>query len=47
MRDVLSEFRIVLLENYDSFLKQVITPFSTKLNVIFEKYSFMLPRHPY
>jgi hypothetical protein len=32
---VLSEIRIVLLENYDHFLKQVITPFSTKLDVIF------------
>lgn len=47
MRDVLSEFRIVLLENYDSFLKEIISPFSNKLELLFDKYSFILPRHPY
>lgn len=47
MRDVLSEFRIVLLEDYDTFLYQVISPFSNRLDVIFDRYSFMLPRHPY
>lgn len=47
MRDVLSEFRIVLLENYDSFLKEIISPFSKRLEQLFDKYSFILPRHPY
>lgn len=47
IRDVLSEFRIVLLEDYDSFLKELIQPFAKNLDILFEKYSFILPKHPY
>ena len=47
MKNILSEYHVIFLENYSRDLIEIIKPFKLNLEEFFEKFPFFLPQHPY
>lgn len=47
LENVLQEFKVILLEDYETFLRQFLSNFPNKILQVIERYNFLLPNYPF
>lgn len=47
LENVLQEFKVILLEDYETFLRKFLSNFPNQILKVIERFNFLLPNYPF